>query len=220
MIMKKLISALLTIVLFSCSDDHSNMNTNEKFIELPNYNARIIKLNKLAHNATLLKNYDEVSRTFVSLDTHSNDNLIVINDIINNSKDIMNDFGLTENLLFLENETESEKEIAYLTIGLGLASKHLDNGDYDFDLPYNYETNGDVWNCLGQAIGLDAFGAFIEASYAMYASEVSAGWAVDSAAAQAFRAAGVKAARKAITRFLGPVGAMIAIGVFINCMIN
>lgn len=54
----------------------------------------------------------------------------------------------------------------------------------------------------------------------IYASETAVGFAVDSAAASSFRKAGLKAARKVITRYAGLFGAAVMLAEFAYCMAN
>lgn len=93
------------------------------------------------------------------------------------------------------------------------------------DAEFNYEENasngyarGSFGSCLMDVVGITALVDVAFALGKLYGGEVSAGMAVDAAAASAFRKSAIKAAKKVITKLAGPIGAAIMIGELLYCM--
>lgn len=223
-IMKKLFKLMpiaffgFCLVLNGCSEDDFGetenekmiTKTNENYLYFPSFNERIDHLNSLSLlNSTLNENLsNSINLNEAILEP---ENVSIMANIGSQTRTILNNLSLSENYLIDSLDVESEDlETFYIAYGIALGNMHSEPS-----------IQGEILPCLGQALGIDAFAALLEAGYHLYAGEVAAGWAVDSAAAAAFRRAGIRAARAAITRFAGGfIGAAIILGQFAYCMAN
>uniref|UniRef100_UPI00404A7478 hypothetical protein n=1 Tax=Flavobacterium sp. TaxID=239 RepID=UPI00404A7478 len=215
----------LFMVFQSCSNDNEidNESLDKGYSNLRTFShqERIDKLNTLTINILSLRNLEYNLISPDSIIINKNDNYrILVSEIVSNTKDIFEHLGVAESDLFTL-EDQQEREISYIALGIGLATKHLESGDIT-GLPdgFDLQANGQLWDCFKTAVGIDVFSALIESAYAMYAAEVNAGWAVDTAAKAAFRKAGVKAVKQIMTSYFGGFGAAIMIGSFLWCMAN
>lgn len=146
----------------------------------------------------------------------------IISSVVENSKVIFDHLGIKEQEL-LEITSESNEEVntddIYVAFGLALISSH-NSQNSNTSSKTNFMEKGDFGDCLMEATGLNALVALGDAAYALYGGEVAAGWAVDAAAATAFRKAAFTAAKKIILRSAGGFGAIVMLAQFTNCMLN
>lgn len=145
--------------------------------------------------------------------------------MVENSKNIFDYLGIEEEELkniSNENGDNINTDDIYVAFGLALIFSYykVDNSK-TANKGLNIQTmqKGDVGNCLMEATGLNALVALGDAAYALYGGEVTAGMAVDAAAATAFRKAAFSAAKKIILRSAGGFGAIVMIAQFTNCML-
>lgn len=146
----------------------------------------------------------------------------IISNVVENSKVIFDHLGIKEqellNIVNESNEVVSTDDI-YVAFGLALISSY-NSSNLDVANKTCFMKRGDVGDCLMEATGLNALVALGDAAYALYGGEVAAGWAVDSAAASALRAAAFSTAKKVILRAAGGFGAVIMLAQFTNCMLS
>lgn len=142
--------------------------------------------------------------------------------VVQNSKIIFDHLGIEEQeLINISNEINGEigTDDIYVAFGLALISSHNSSNSNTANKTILMKS-GDFGDCLMEATGLNALVALGDAAYALYGGEVAAGWAVDAAAATAFRKAAFSAAKKIILRSAGGFGAVIMLGQFTNCMLS
>ena len=211
----KLVFALFIVgfSIISCEKQEEIISEND--LSFLTKEERIQNLNNLSTNFATYNNRVKKENSNLSKSNNS-ENQILLNDIILQSKSILGNLGLNENDLSEIPEEELEK--FYVTFGAAIVTKH--NSTISSTNSKSYAAKGDAWGCFKSAVGVDAIATLVEAGYELYAGETAAGWAVDSAAAAAFRKAGVQAAKKVITRWAGFFGAAVVVGEFLWCMAN
>lgn len=203
---------VLSLTFTSCEKEEI---INENDLSFLSKEERIQNLNNLSSNFATYNSRVKVNSNLSK--SNNSENQILLNDIILQSKSILSNLGLNENDLSEIPKEELEK--FYVTFGAAMVTKH--NSTLNSANAKSYAAKkGDTWDCFKSAVGVDAIATLVEAGYELYAGETAAGWAVDSAAATAFRKAGVEAAKKVITRWAGFFGAAVVVGEFLWCMAN
>ena len=179
--------------------------------------------------AMILKN---ISYAFPEKSTKEKE---LISAAVGNSKSIFDYLGVNEkefkNLINESGKNVSTDDI-YIAFGLALISSYNKDNSLnasshsgsDDSLKYFRITNYKIIqresaiDCLMEATGVNALIALGDAAAALYIGEASAGWAVDAAAAAAYRKAAISAVKKIILRASGGFGAIVMIVQFTNCI--
>lgn len=205
---------MVTVFSLSFTSCEKEEIINENDLSFLSKEERIQNLNNLSSNFATYNSRVKMNSNLSK--SNNSENQILLNDIILQSKSILSNLGLNENDLSEIPKEELEK--FYVTFGAAMVTKH--NSTLNSANAKSYAAKGDAWGCFKSAVGVDAIATLVEAGYELYAGETAAGWAVDSAAAAAFRKAGVQAAKKVITRWAGFFGAAVVVGEFLWCMAN
>ena len=199
----------VSLSFFNCQ----NEDLNE--IESLSLEERVANLNDLSNDVMIFfKEYNKKEKNKSKFSKNETNKLL--NPIINKTRKILAHLGLTKS--DLEKVSGENVNSVYAVFGIALVAKHKSNLNTKETNLFSREKG--AWECLKEALGVDAIAAFAESAYALYGGEVAAGWAVDGAAAAAFRSAGLSAAKSAIKRFAGGLGAIIVIAEFTICMLD
>ena len=134
--------------------------------------------------------------------------------IAEDTKTIFKDIGFVEEDLKEITGGEINDDV-YAIFGILLSYKHSESSNLS---KTNLKNEGDLWYCAAEAFGINAAATLVNSLHALYLGEVAAGWAVDAAAAAAFRSAAMKAAGKILTRLGGGFGAVLMVYEFADCM--
>lgn len=215
MIKKNINKTLIAIMLFfsclafiNCSEDNTEETT---FLS---YGERMHKLNKLNKKVNLFIGQINEKKKIKNEAKTQNDFII---SIAEDTKTILKDIGFDEEDLKEITGGEVYDEV-YAIFGILLSYKHSESTNSNkSDIELN--KGGNVWECAKAAFGITAATTLIDSLYALYAGEVAAGWAVDAAAAAAFRSAALKAAGQVLVRVGSGVGAAWMIGSFAYCLL-
>lgn len=214
-ILKIILMVTVISLSFTSCEKEETIETVELSLE-----ERMNNIYKL--NESVLK-YDNLSKKKkLNSKSYQKEEQEIINSVVENSKVIFDHLGIKEQELLEvtneNNEVVNTGEI-YVAFGLALISSH-NSKNSNTSSKTNFMKRGDVGDCLMEATGLNALVALGDAAYALYGGEVAAGWAVDAAAAAAFRKAAFTAAKKIILRSAGGFGAIVMVAQFTNCMLN
>ncbi|WP_271407376.1 hypothetical protein [Tenacibaculum soleae] len=212
--MKKIFNFIILLTFLACGEKDEIIEFNSLNSEIP------VSLHELDYN--LVNFYNQFSNQKAkSKNLIENEKLL--DPIILNTKKIMARLGLKEIDLINASLSNQDIKFFYSIIGANFAKNHL---LYNNTLLLTKKNNsksrkgGDLLNCLGEAVGINALITLGDAAYTLYAGEITAGFAVDAAAAAAFRKAALKAATGIIGRFATGLGAVYATYKFVDCMLS
>ncbi len=191
------------IFLNSCSEDEFTESG-----ELISYEDRIENLEKLSSSV-----FDLNAQVILkSSDLNGEDALVMLTPVIEQSKEIFHHLGVSKKNLNLNDE---EEDLVFAAFGIAMVIEYEKRYKADNE---QIMAKGGFGECLADVLGFTALATLAKAGLELYAGEVAAGYAVDAAAAKAFRKAALQAAGKIISRFAGPIGAAIMVGEFAFCL--
>lgn len=211
----KTIKKILLLTLFSVSALAFYNCDGEKENTFLSFQERIQKLNNLTFKVDdLMGKLANKKGNLAFLKTQENE----LEPIAEDFKSILKDIGFEDTDLKEITGGEINNDV-YAIFGVMLAFKHSESSNSD-KIYFNISNNrgGSLAYCAAEAFGVNAAVALVNSLHALYAGEVAAGFAVDAAAATAFRSAALKAAGKIISRFAGGLGAIIMLAEFASCM--
>mgnify|MGYP005847726795 CR=1 FL=1 len=199
--------SLISIILISCEKEE-DIRSNEVLNSL-SYLERIENINEL--NKSFLDFNDFIKSKKSNLNSESKTEQSLTSSIVLKSKVIFDQLGIEEHEI--DEISNGNTDEVYVAFAIALISAHNKS-----DLNNEVMMKADFLDCLGEATGVNALIALGDSAYALYAGEVSAGFAVDTAAAAAFRRSAMKAATKIIARTAGGFGAIVMLAEFTICM--
>ncbi len=211
--MKNINKTLIAIMLFFTSLAFINCSEENSIEENTylSYEERINKLNILNSKVDLfISQLNEKEKNKTQAKTQSD----FLKPIAEDTKTIFKDIGFDEEDLKEITGGEINDDV-YAIFGILLSYKHSESSNSS---KTNLKKGGDVWYCATEAFGINAATTLVNSLYALYGGEVAAGFAVDAAAAAAFRSAAMKAAGKILTRLGGGFGAVLMAIEFAECM--
>ncbi|MBS9774471.1 MAG: hypothetical protein KGV59_04860 [Tenacibaculum sp.] len=160
------------------------------------YQNKQIKYRKLLKNTNIERPLSKpnIKQLLKSQELHKNEKQLITT-FIDNSKEILADLSIKEQEIIDISKDYSDD--FYFIFGVALT--------YEYNKNLSGENNI-LTDCLFEASGVTAIFALAESAYTLYGGEVAAGWAVDAAAAKAFRKAALKSVKKIFSKAFPGLG--------------